>query len=52
MDSDCSFHITPNKDILFNLEEFNGGKVLMANNTHNNIEGIGKSGLGILMDDM
>ena len=42
MDSGCSFHITPDKSFLFDLEEFKGGKVLMANNTHNNIHGIGK----------
>ena len=33
MDSGFSFHITPNKDVLFDLEEFEGGRVLMANNT-------------------
>lgn len=42
MDSGCSFHITPTKEFLFDLEEFEGGKVLMANNTHSNIQGIGK----------
>lgn len=42
MDSGCSFHITPDKKFLFDLREFNGGKVLMANNTHSDIKGIGK----------
>ena len=42
MDSGCSFHITPNKDVLFDLEEFEGGRVLMANNTHCDVKGIGK----------
>ena len=42
MDSGCSFHTTPDKIFLFDLEEFKGGKVLMANNTHSNIQGIGK----------
>ena len=42
MDSGCSFHITPDKSFMFDLEEFKGRKVLMANNTHNNIQGIGK----------
>ena len=42
MDSGCSFHITPDKSFLFDLEEFKGGKVLMANNTHSNVQGIGK----------
>lgn len=42
MDSGCSFHITPDKSYLFDLEEFKGGKVLMANNTHSSIHGIGK----------
>ena len=42
MDYGCSFHITPDKSFLFDLEEFKGGKVLMANNTHSNIQGIGK----------
>ena len=42
MDSGCSFHISPDKSFLFDLEEFKGGKVLMANNTHSNIQGTGK----------
>ena len=42
MDSGCLFHITPDKSFLFDLEKFKGGKVLMANNTHSNIQGTGK----------
>ena len=42
MDSGCSFHITPNKDVLFDLEEFEGGRVLMANNTHCDVKVIGE----------
>lgn len=42
MDSGCSFHLTPNKEILSDLKEFNGGKVIMANNSHSEVKGIGK----------
>lgn len=42
MDSGCSFHITPDRSYMFYLEEFKGGKVLMANNIHCDIKGIGK----------
>ncbi|KAF8077390.1 hypothetical protein N665_1041s0005 [Sinapis alba] len=42
LDSGCTFHITPNKEVLFDLEEFEGGKVLMGNNTISEIKGIGK----------
>lgn len=42
MDSGCSFHITPYKDSLFDLKEFDGGKVLMANDTQSEVKGIGK----------
>ena len=40
MDSGCSYHNTPNKEVLFDFKEFDGGKVLMANNTYGNIKGI------------
>lgn len=43
MDYGCSFHITPDKSFLFDLEEFKGGKVLMTNNTHIDIHGIRKT---------
>lgn len=42
LDSGCTFHITPDKGSLFNLEEFDGGNVLMGNNTQSDIKGIGK----------
>jgi len=42
VDSGCSFHITPNKDSPFGLQEFDGGKVLMGNMTHREVKGIGK----------
>lgn len=42
MDSGCSFHITPDREFLFDFKKVSGGKVLMANNTHCDIEGIGK----------
>lgn len=42
MDSGCSFHITPYKDALFDLKEFDGGNVLMANDTQSEVKGIGK----------
>lgn len=42
MDSGATFHITPEKDALFDLKEFNGGKVMMGNNTYSEVKGIGK----------
>ena len=36
------FPYTPNKDVLFDLEEFEGGRVLMENNMHCDVKGIGK----------
>lgn len=41
MDSGCTFHITPRKDLLSNLVEFEGSKVMMGNNTHCTVRGIG-----------
>ena len=49
LDSGCTFHITPNKDVLFDLEDIEGGKVLMGNNTISEIKGIGK--IRIMNDD-
>lgn len=40
--SSCTFHITPDKKILFDLEEIDGRKVLMGNDTHSKVKGIGK----------
>ena len=42
LDSGCTFHITPNRELLFDLEESDGGRVLMANNTQSEVKGIGK----------
>lgn len=42
LDSGFSFHITPQRDVLFDFKEMNREKVLMANNTQCNIKGIGK----------
>lgn len=42
LDSGCTFHITPDKDALFDFEEVDGGKVLMGNNTYSEVTGIGK----------
>ncbi|KAJ4885668.1 Retrovirus-related Pol polyprotein from transposon TNT 1-94 [Raphanus sativus] len=42
MDSGCSYHSTSNKEVMFDLKEFNVGSVLMANNTQCDIKGIGK----------
>ena len=41
LDSGCSFHITPQRDVLYNYKDVNGGKVLMANNTQCEVKGIG-----------
>ena len=45
LDSGCTFHITPDKGVLFDLEEIDGGKVLMGNDTHSEVKGIGKLGI-------
>ncbi|WZZ59084.1 hypothetical protein YC2023_059191 [Brassica napus] len=42
MDSGCTFHITPDRDALFDFKEIDGGKVLMGNNTFSEVKGIGK----------
>lgn len=42
LDSGCSFHMTPQKEELFDFKEHDGGKVLMANNTHCEVKGIAK----------
>lgn len=41
LDSGASFHITPNKEVLFDLKEASGGRVLMGNK-FSEIEGVGK----------
>ncbi|CAA7036546.1 unnamed protein product [Microthlaspi erraticum] len=42
LDSGCTFHICPNKELMFDIKEFDGGKVSMANNTYSKVKGIGK----------
>ncbi|CAA7021882.1 unnamed protein product [Microthlaspi erraticum] len=42
MDSGCTFHITPDRDALFDFKEVDGGKVTMGNNTYSEVKGIGK----------
>lgn len=42
LDSGCTFHITPNKNWLFDLQEFKGNKVLMGNNTLSKVKGMEK----------
>lgn len=48
--SRCSFHKTPKREVLFDLEEFEGGKILLGNNTLSEAKGIGK--LKILNTDL
>ncbi|KAF8081786.1 hypothetical protein N665_0867s0008 [Sinapis alba] len=43
MDSGCSFHSTPGKEVLFDFKEYNGGSVLMPNNTKGSIKGMEKN---------
>ena len=42
LDFGCTFHITPDKSVLFDLQEGDGSQVLMANNTQCKVQGIGK----------
>uniref|UniRef100_A0A0D3CED8 Uncharacterized protein n=1 Tax=Brassica oleracea var. oleracea TaxID=109376 RepID=A0A0D3CED8_BRAOL len=42
MDYGARFHIIPNREALFDLQEGEGGKVLMGNDTYNEIKGVGK----------
>ena len=42
MDSGCIFYITPDRDALFDFKEFEGGNVLMGNNTSSEVKGMGK----------
>lgn len=41
MDSGCTFHITPRKDLLSEMVEFEENKVLMGNNTYCMVRGMG-----------
>ena len=42
LDSGCTFHITPRKEILTDLVEFEGNKMMMGNNSFCIVRGIGK----------
>ncbi|XP_019084614.1 PREDICTED: uncharacterized protein LOC104709998 [Camelina sativa] len=42
MDSGCTLHSTPDKEVLFDFKEFSGGRVLLADKTHGEIKGSGK----------
>lgn len=42
LDSGCSYHMTFRKDLMFDVEEFDGGKILMGNDTFCEISAIGK----------
>ncbi|GJR86957.1 retrovirus-related pol polyprotein from transposon TNT 1-94 [Tanacetum coccineum] len=49
IDSGGSFHMTPRRDFLFDFKEFNGGTVLLGDNTACAIKGTGK--VGVQMKD-
>lgn len=42
LDSGCSYHLTCRKDLMFDIEEIDGGKILMGNDTFCVITAIGK----------
>lgn len=42
LDSGCSYHMTYQKDIVFDVEEINGGKILMGNDTYCEVTAIRK----------
>lgn len=42
LDSGCSYDMTYIKDLMFDIEEFDGGKILMENETYCEITAIGK----------
>lgn len=42
LDSGCSYHMTFKKDLMFDVEEIDGGKILMGNDTFCEITAIGK----------
>ena len=42
LDTGCSFHMTPRKDIFIEIKELTSGKVRMANNSVSEVKGIGK----------
>ncbi|KAF8113219.1 hypothetical protein N665_0054s0034 [Sinapis alba] len=42
LDYGCSYHMTCRKDLMFDVEEIDGGKILMGNDTYCEITAIGK----------
>lgn len=42
LDSGCTFHITPWKDLLSEFLEFEGNMVMMGNNSSCRVQGMGK----------
>lgn len=42
LDSGCSYHMTCRRDLMFDVEKVNGGKILMGNDTFCEISAIGK----------
>lgn len=42
LDSGCSYHMTFRRDLMFDVEEINGGKILMGNDTYCEVTAIGK----------
>lgn len=42
LDSGCTFHITPRKELLTDLVEFEGKKIMMGNNSYCMVKGMGK----------
>ncbi|CAA7043751.1 unnamed protein product [Microthlaspi erraticum] len=41
LDTGCSFHMTPRRDMFIDFKEASSGKVKMANSTHSEVKGIG-----------
>lgn len=41
MDTSCSFHMTPMKNVFINIKETSVGKVRMASNLFSEVKGIG-----------
>lgn len=41
LDSGCTFHITPRREVLSNFQEVEGNKVMMGNNTFCMVKGMG-----------
>lgn len=49
LDSGCTYHMCPNKHFFLEMNEFDGGKVMMGNSQQCNIKGIGS--IKLEMDD-